>query len=77
MSRVIVHIETDHEEDDAACLSVMSALKRAGYDVLDYQVEGNSMRKSAIRSTIQEMVMYADPILITAVEPEVNRLPHG
>ena len=40
MSRVMVHIETDHENLDEAVRSVSNALKRAGYDVLDAQVEG-------------------------------------
>jgi hypothetical protein len=68
----MVHIETDHKDDDEAARSVMNALKRAGYDVLDAQLPGTAWSVMAVRGTMQEYVMYADPILITAAEPETD-----
>lgn len=73
MSRVMVHIETDHTDDSEAALSVMNALKRAGYDVLDHQVEGSAYMAGSIRNTMYEFVTYSDPILVTASEPECDR----
>lgn len=72
MSRVIVHIETDHEDDDEAARSVSNALKRAGYDVLETQAAGTAWSESAVQETAHEFVRYADPILVTAAEPETD-----
>lgn len=72
MSRVIVHIETDHESYDEAARSVMNALNRAGYDVLDHQVPGDSITDLGVRSTAFEYINYADPIFINAAEPETD-----
>lgn len=72
MSRVIVHIETDHADEDEGARSVVNALKRAGYDVLDTQVRGTSWSETAVKETAREFVTYADPIFITAAEPETD-----
>ena len=71
MSRVIVHIETDHEDNDEAARSVSNALKRAGYDIEAVQVVGDSIKSSQVYGNIQVFVENADPIFITAIEPEV------
>lgn len=72
MARVIVHIETDHEDNEEAARSVVNAVKRAGYDVLDTQVAGTAWSEAAVRNTAAEYVLYAEPIFITAAEPETD-----
>lgn len=68
----MVHIETDHHDDDEAARSVINALKRAGYDIIDHQVAGDSMSDGAVRGTMNELVMYSDPVLVHAAEPETD-----
>jgi len=77
MSRVIVHITTDHENNDDAARSVMSALKRAGYYVESHQVEGDSLTAAQITGNILGFVEYADPVFVTAIEPDVVEDPVG
>lgn len=73
MSRVLVHIETDHTDDSEAAISVMNALKRAGYDVLDHQVAGDSRTLEQVINNMYEYIRYSDPIFVTAAEPETDR----
>lgn len=70
MSRVIVHIKTDHEDNDLAARSVSNALVRAGYDIEATQVAGDSISPVQVYGNVKGHVEYADPIFITAVEPE-------
>jgi len=76
MSRVIVHIETDHADPDVAARSVVAALKRGGYDVEDAQVEGETFSAAQIVGNVLNFVENADYVFITAQEPDV-RLSHG
>lgn len=71
MSRVIVHIKTDHADSDKAARSVSNALKRAGYDIEAIQVAGDSITPQQVYGNIQVYAEYADPVFITALEPEV------
>lgn len=70
MSRVIVHIKTDHDDNDEAARSVVNALKRAGYDIEAVQVAGDSISPHQVYGNINGFVEYSDPIFVTAVEPE-------
>lgn len=72
MSRVIVEVETDHTDHDEAVRSVMNGLKRAGYDVLDYMVPGETHGEAAIQTEISETVAYSDMLFVKAAEPETD-----
>lgn len=75
MSRVMVHIKTDHEDNDEAARSVSNALKRAGYDIEAVQVAGDSIAPHQVHGNVQTFAEYADPIFVTAVEPEAWSVP--
>lgn len=61
MSTVVVVIDTEHLETDDAVRSVSAAMKRAGYDVLDYVVHENA-----------GLELHSMKAILTVCEPEVN-----
>jgi hypothetical protein len=70
VSKILVLIETDHEDRDEAIRSVGNALKRAGYDHKDY--EAKSFGYYPTDQEIFGNVRSADA-LVEVCEPEVNR----
>lgn len=64
MAVVVVMIGTAHDDYEDAVRSVSGNLKRAGYDVLDYQVDDK-----------QGLEIHSLEAIIEACEPEVN--PRG
>lgn len=71
MSKVIVQIVTDHKDNDEAARSVMNGLKRAGYEVEDWAIEGADSAATDVQRRIVEVAVHSDNILIYAQEPEV------
>lgn len=61
MALVVVMIDTDHADHEDAVRSISGNLKRAGYDVLDYQVDEN-----------EGLEIHSLKAIIEACEPEVN-----
>jgi len=58
---VVVVVGTDHEDTEEAVRSVSGAMKRAGYDLLDYSI-----------SETPSLVAPDSRAVIEVCEPEVN-----
>ena len=66
MSKILVLITTDHEDHDEAIKSVSGAMKRAGYNVRDY----NAVDR--LEFFIGENEAIECDGLVEVVEPEVD-----
>lgn len=72
--KIAVIVETDHTDLNEAVRSVSNGLKRAGYDIRDYEVGDETDTYRNVTQNLQDIIECVSPAYIEAQEPEVTSL---